>query len=105
MKKYSVILFEKAEDDLVDLSRYYYDENLSFDYVRKILENFEGTLGLVSFFPEAWRKDILGMPGLRRINIKDNYYAYYQINEKEGRIEVLRVLHSSRNITEDFFPN
>jgi addiction module RelE/StbE family toxin len=96
MPEYSVKLLGQAEGDLDDICDY-----LSQFYpgtVGRFLEDLEQGFDNAAYNPRIyqpyeWNKEY------RRI-VVDDYLAFYKINDDEKCVDVYRILHGKRNISD-----
>jgi toxin ParE1/3/4 len=88
----------RAKSDLLDIWDYIADD--SFDQADKFLDLIESKLQTLSRNPGLGRKREDLLSGLRSFPISNTYIVFYQ--EIEDGIDVIRVLHGSRNIEEIF---
>ncbi|MEP0924824.1 type II toxin-antitoxin system RelE/ParE family toxin [Leptolyngbya sp. ST-U4] len=86
-----------AELDLLDIWDYIADDSL--DRADEFLDRIEGKLETLALNPGMGRRREELLPGLRSFPIA-NYVVFYR--EIKDGIDVIRVLHGSRDIEEIF---
>jgi toxin ParE1/3/4 len=95
-----VVKRPRAELDLLDIWDYIADDSL--DRADEFLDRIEGKLQVLALNPGIGRRREELLPGLQSFPI-GNYVVFYR--EIKGGIDVLRVLHGSRDIEEIFKPS
>jgi toxin ParE1/3/4 len=88
----------RAKSDLLDIWDYIAGDSL--DRADNFLDQIESKLQTLSRNPGLGRKREDLLSGLRSFPISNTYVVFYQ--EIENGIDVIRVLHGSRNIEEIF---
>lgn len=93
----TIVKRPRAEQDLLDIWDYIADD--SFDRADEFLDRVEGKLQTLARNPGLGRRRQELLAGLQSFPL-GNYVVFYQ--EIENGIEVIRILHGSRDI-EDIF--
>jgi toxin ParE1/3/4 len=88
-----------AEQDLTDIARYLVEKSQSLAVAYRFLDSFEARCAQYSAQPELAEKCSDLGPDVRRFAI-GNYVVFYR--PTRGGIEILRVLHGSRDIPTAF---
>ncbi len=99
---YKLIYSSTAEKDLVAIFNYISDD--SKDRAIKYMSEIENSILSLLDFPKIGnisRFEELRMQGIYVLP-HDSYLIFYRINEKDARIEIVRVLHGSRDYAKLF---
>lgn len=98
--KYRITISEKAYEDLNSIFSYLYvatfDEKIGIRVIKKIKE----VIYSLDYMPERFRMYEFKNLKKRKIHVVRayNYLIFYEIKESYGQVEILRILHSSRDM-------
>jgi plasmid stabilization system protein ParE len=99
MEAYKVYLTKPAENDLSDIVKYVSSQLYAPTTALNMILTIKGTLAKLETMPTAYPLVIderLANMGYRLLPVK-NYLVFYVINEKEGSVNVDRILYGHRN--------
>lgn len=101
MPSVKIVLDIEAENDINEILDYLYTESGSEKVVNDFTYEMERHFELLKKFPEMGspREDLFA--GCRKQNFYSRYNIYYVYENK--KLMVLRILHSSRDITPSYF--
>ena len=93
-------LAEQAYADLLDISDYIAQDNR--DAAARLVSKFEDAFEMLARQPRAGhaRDDL--RPGLRMFPVRRYVIAYHIVEDKECPVEIARVVHGARNLSELF---
>ena len=92
---YKVALSYQAENDLVRILFYIAGECFNSFAARKIISKIEKKIEGLSFMPKKYKESGL-IEGVRMATVKP-YNIFYEINEKEKRVEITMIRHCRVN--------
>jgi plasmid stabilization system protein ParE len=90
-----IIILESARNDLHEIRKYL--SGFGDNPPSKFRANFEMFCSQVSDMPYMFTQ-YKHNPIYRIACIAFNYLAFYQVDEKAGKVKVYRILHGKRNI-------
>ncbi len=102
MKKYRILFTQNAKDDLIEIRNYITYDLLSPDISRKFIYGLRKSISQLYYFPYKF-------PQIKTKYIDEQIYRYmpyknflifYEIQESECAIHILRILYKKRNWTE-----
>ena len=102
--KFDFYIYPKAQEDLDSIFDYVKDSLNSPKAACDLIDRFYEAIEYVRIFPFSCpllKNEAVENKELRKL-IVDNYIIYYIPNEKEKKIEIVRVSYGRRNITELF---
>ncbi len=95
-KKYKIKITPKANDDLDEIFKYIFEELFNLDAADNLMNKIEKSMMRLGEFPLSCslvEDNVLKNKGYRKLII-DNYIAFYIVDDKEGRVVIMRVLYS-----------
>lgn len=99
MAKYNIIIFSKAQDDILKISNYISGELCSPNAADKLLTNFYDSFQSLQEFPLLGKK--LDNSFNLRYNYRwikvNNYIVFYTILEESNTVAIILVLYGSSN--------
>ena len=102
MKKYEVIVSDSAKKDLRDIYTYISNSLFYPNDALNLVELIERNIKNLDVMPERFRKyEEYEDKNIRICRVK-KYLIFYDVNDEKDRVEVIRVLYSSRNYDEIF---
>jgi plasmid stabilization system protein ParE len=99
MPKYRVDVSESAENDLLDIVRYFSAQLSAPMTALKMMETIEEALVGLADMPQRYplvSDERLAAMGYRKL-IAKNYIAFFAINEKDKVVDVERILYARRD--------
>jgi toxin ParE1/3/4 len=102
MKKWKIILTQRAEDDLDEIYTYIAETLLEPEIAKKQRNRIANSIHQLAHFPERcplhdaepWRSQKL------RFLTVDNYLAIYKVLDESDTVSVITVVYAKRNISE-----
>ena len=102
MKKYEVIVSDSAKKDLRDIYTYISNNLFYPNDALNLIKLIERNIKNLDVMPERFRKyGEYEDKNIRICRVK-KYLIFYDVNDDKDRVEVIRVLYSSRNYDEIF---
>lgn len=101
--RYEVVLSNQAEADLRDIFLYISFELQSFGNASALLDRIETAIKGLEQMPERfpqYRKDKWLERNLRILPV-DHYCVFYVFDKTTGRVTVLRIMYSGRNMEKE----
>jgi toxin ParE1/3/4 len=98
-KKYEVVIYPAAIDDLDGFFRYYYQESQDAEVADKVVGALETAILGLEFMPyshSAMRPSRLEKMGYRKL-ISGSFIAAFKIDEAQRVVSVVRVFHGMRD--------
>lgn len=99
MNRYTVAFAEKAEEALLDIVAYIALDNpvRAESFVQELTASLRQTL---SIFPKSGKvvQDLVDLGQEIRMWSHGNYNSYYRVDDDKRLVEVLFILHGSRDI-------
>lgn len=102
MKKYEVLVADRADQDLREIFEYIAFELLSYDNAVRQLERIEAAIERLDTFPEGYRlyeDEHWNRRNLRVLPV-DNYVVFYIPDNDNLTVTIIRVIYGGRNIKE-----
>ncbi len=102
MKKYEVLVADRADKDLREIFEYIAFELLSYDNAVRQLERIEAAIERLDTFPEGYRlyeDEYWNRRNLRVLPV-DNYVVFYIPDNDNLTVTIIRVIYGGRNIKE-----
>ena len=99
MKRYSVVVTEAAERDMVGIVDYLSGNLANPTAALGVVDEFERLVGSLEELPHAHttvRDEMLALVGYRWAPV-GSYMAFFTVDEDVATVNVERVLHGSRN--------
>ena len=99
MRRYSVVVTDAAERDLVGIVDYLSGKLASPAAALDVLDEFERLVGSLEELPHAHstvRDEMLALAGYRWAPV-GSYMAFFTVDEDAATVNVERVLHGTRN--------
>lgn len=99
MKAYTVLIAEKAKNDMYEITRYISEDLLNAIAALRVLQKFEDVIAGLSTMPERHEKVRDEWAQSRQIRklMVDNYIIFYTIDESEVKVNVIRILYMRRD--------
>jgi addiction module RelE/StbE family toxin len=99
MKAYTVLIAEKAKNDMYEITRYISEDLLNTVAASRVLQKFEDAIVGLSTMPERHEKVRDEWAQSRQIRklLVDNYIIFYTIDESEVKVNVIRILYMRRD--------
>ncbi len=97
--KYALIIFPKAAEDIENIFKYISVDLLNPIAASNLIDKFYSKLDNVRHFPKSMPKisnRVVQNKNIRKL-VVDNYVVFYNVNEKQKSIEVVRVLYGMMN--------
>jgi toxin ParE1/3/4 len=92
-----VIVSRQADRDLLEVYNYFYPHNPR--YAERLAADLIGAIAKLSAFPSSGTPRWRVAPGIRSVQVRP-YLIFYEV--RTSHIEILRVLHGSRDIENEF---
>jgi len=102
VSKYTYQLTRKAENDLDSIVRYMAIELSNVKAAKDFLDKVEAVVDEIRNFPDSGvliDNEYIEVGDIRRKQV-NNYLMYYQKNEEEKVINILRIVYGKRNLEE-----
>lgn len=101
---YSVVLTQRAQNDLLEIFRYIALELRSEQNALSQLSRLEEAIASLDMMPERYRRYDSPKHQSRNIRIMpvDNYLVFYVPDKDEHKVTVLRVMYGGRDIGRHF---
>ena len=97
MKKYEVIVTDLAKKDIKNIHSYISNELFLPDEALNLVKLIERNIKNLEVMPERFRKyEKYKEKNIRICRVK-KYLIFYNINDDENQVEVVRILYSVRN--------
>lgn len=97
MKKYKVIVTDLAKKDIKNIHSYISNELFLPDEALNLVKLIERNIKNLEVMPERFRKyEKYKEKNIRICRVK-KYLIFYNINDDENQVEVVRILYSVRN--------
>ena len=97
MKKYKVIVTDLAKKDIKNIHSYISNELFLPDEALNLVKLIERNIKNLEVMPERFRKyEKYKEKNIRICRVK-KYLIFYNINDDENQVEVVRILYSARN--------
>ncbi|MBP5789185.1 MAG: type II toxin-antitoxin system RelE/ParE family toxin [Neisseriaceae bacterium] len=100
MKEYSVVITDKAQQDLREIFEYIAFDLFSPNTAHKQLNRIEKAIQELNFFPYKYKKYEEELWSSRNLHILtvDNYSVFYIPDDTALRVTVIRIMYGGRNI-------
>ncbi len=97
MKKYEVIVTDLAKKDIKNIHSYISNELFLPNEALNLVKLIEKNIKDLEVMPERFRKyEKYKEKNIRICRVK-KYLIFYNINDDENQVEVVRILYSARN--------
>lgn len=99
MKANTVLIAEKAKNDMHEITRYISVDLLDTVAAERLLQKFEDAIVGLSIMPERYEKVRDEWAQSRQIRklLVDNYIIFYTIDESKSKVNVIRILYMRRD--------
>ena len=97
---YEVYETELAQEDLREACVYLKFRTGGLQAACRLLDGYEDKIGLLEKTPKAFplvADQMLSSLGYRWVRVSGAYHLFYIIDERSGRVNIERMLHSSRS--------
>lgn len=100
MKEYSIVITDKAQQDLREIFEYIAFDLSSPDTAHEQLNRIEKAIQALNFFPHKYKKYEEKLWNSRNLHILtvDNYCVFYIPDDTALRVTVIRIMYGGRNI-------
>lgn len=99
MKKYEVSISTHAAGDIQDIARHISSDLHEPVTAERLINNLQSEINELSALPFRFAlvtDKALAEKGFRKMPV-ENYIVFYMVNDKEGVVNVLRVLYGKRD--------
>lgn len=99
MSKYSIVITEPAESDLIQITSYIAKELKEPELAGKLIDRIGNTILSLEEMPfrnNLVIDDRLSSQGVRKILV-DNYIVFYIVSEESKIVTIVRILYSRRD--------
>lgn len=100
---WSVIIAPSGEDDLVEIGRYT-QELWGIEQRDRYLRGIADTIEILRQNPYSGVNRDYWYPRLRSVTHRQQYYIIFMLNEAEQLVQILRILHTRRDIPRIIHP-
>lgn len=100
MNEYSVVITDKAQQDLREIFEYIACDLCSLDTAHKQINRIQKAIQDLNFFPNKYKKyeeEPWFSRNLRLLPV-DNYGVFYIADDTALRVTVIRIMYGGRNI-------